>query len=476
MSRRDDQQEKQKDVLHPYQADFVADFLAPSSEEYHHLIAPIGMGRTATTLAIVQDLVERGKARRILILVDRVLIREAFTQQLRRSRKWDLPIRTVDERVYRELEASVEVGVSPFQRPMVTIMTVRTAAKDSIMSSVVAIMWDLVIVDGMSGYSSSQRELVVQLLKTNTAKRALLISSGFDDKSTSILPDNMSVKVTQWSSDETDWFGNRVLPKQRRVILSYERSLAERKLLAQLRETYYGLVNSQILMRLASSSLYALEQSLRRQRNRLTHGVPSTVFQSQSQDSLDAYAEIDNASTSPEERRARSPGLLEIKRLLHELDEITTDSKLQALLNTLQSLGVCASNKVCIFSSYASTVYYLHASFTDLIRSVFQVSGSTSSEEVYRTTERFSRTGGVIIVSDAVLLGLDLGDVSIGISYDLPANRLMMERRWARLMRSRASKTVTMYAFQDQSRSSYVELEALEQHGFLDSEELQEEK
>ena len=73
---------------------------------------------------------------------------------------------------------------------------------------------------------------------------------------------------------------------------------------------------------------------------------------------------------------------------------------------------------------------------------LFKVTGAMSFTDRQATVEQFVRQGGLLIGTDAALSeGIELGQVTDAIYYDLPANPMALEQRLGRFDPERAGQT-----------------------------------
>ncbi|MBL7202062.1 MAG: hypothetical protein ISS56_18130 [Anaerolineae bacterium] len=427
---------------------------------------------------LVSQLIAEHRIERALFLTTRVELQMQSLTVLRRYVE-DIPVIEVDAQSYRQLQASVELGVSPWSEPVLAVANIDFTKREHIAESLVEVEWDLIVVHDAQRLVGLRKSLVQRLMDRKAPNRLLLVSGitpgtdAFD-----FVPD---LQIIEWKHDVVDWDGNPLFTTLREQhVITYNRTEEEKALLNDLTEFLRQMsgpgasLQRSLLLRAASSSLYALERSLRRRRNRLAHGMPldhSAIDEdlleaaslarvsAEGADLEDASLDLDGG-VSPDEL-----GIVE--SLIEGLDRIPSDTKLQALISLMERLASRdSSSRVCIFASLAATVSYLYSSLKETRPDVYQLAGSMSHEERVWSLHQFAETGGVLIVSSACLTGLDLAEVDIGINYDLPPNPIEMERRWALIARPRRTSPCIMYAFRDGSATIPFEEKALRLSGF----------
>lgn len=458
--------------LFPHQAQFIVDFLAPDSPPYQQLMAPTGAGKSNLVSVLADRLIAEHHAVRVLVLTGRVAFQMHFLDMLRKYVK-SIPVIGIDRRAFRELEASVDVGLSPWDRPVVAVMTLDFAKQKDIADSLANVLWDLVVVDEAHRLTGQRKELIDRLIESGAIRRLLLVAA-IPSADALSLP---GLVTTKWSRDIVDWEGHPLFKtsRERRVVV-YRRGSDEVDFLRNLKQLSKELIDDPVaalqrslLLRVAASSLYAIEQSLLTQRNRLAHGMPfPSVIAERDLQSESTLEETDLEEAVDHSIWANpASALARITKLIEDLDGISSDEKLQSLLALVEKITTVSQTcRVCIFSSFIATVSYLYSSLGDAGTEVYQLTGSMSYEERNRAYHWFTETGGVLVASSVATTGLDLAHADVGINYDLPASRLEMEQRWGRIDRLGRTGPCIMYAFKDMSGVIPLEAEALRLHGF----------
>lgn len=463
--------------LYPHQAQFVKLILESDSAPYHHLIAPPGTGKSESLCVLADLLVNKYQAKRLLILTDTQALQNYFEETLG-ERISGIPVRAIDKKTFRELETRVSIGTSPWDKPILGIMTFDIAAQKQVSRSLTSAKWDLIAIEHVYRLKEVQNRLVDHLLDADAARKLLLISSSPDEPGSMIF--SRPLAVTEWNRDLPDWDGSPLFSESLHKIVRYRRTREEIAFLKHLRNLYGGTHSKSFMEYIASSSLYAIEQSLRRRRNRLAHSASSrssdgveskktgrsSGFDTENVDLLEASNyEFVRPDLPP------SLELTEIDALLKELDRINKDAKLQSLTELLEQLSREDDIiRICTFSSFASTVSYLYSSLTEIRHNVYHVIAAMSIIERKRVIEQFATKGGILIASSAVIIGVEPEPASVGINYDLPQGHAEVSRRQAFVNRPTDEGGVPIfYAFVDESKVLPSEEIALRRHGFIDT-------
>jgi hypothetical protein len=423
-------------------------------------------------IALVCRLVKDQRAKRVLVITFHSAVREALA---RRLSDWTemVPVKTITKPRFREFEAGVKVGASPWGRPVIAVMTARTATRRDVQSSLFTVEWDTVVIEEAQDLSPEQLDLARRLVEAGSAARLLLVSEFLRDTAGVAL--TPAPALTRWPSGLTDLSGTPLVPDRQKEIVAYQRDPAEVDFLHLLREAYADTKQSKSIQRLASSSLYAIEHSLRRQRNRLAHGAPSAaIWAEEQEEKLGGESEMEELDESSlfappaGDRSSVGANLPRIEWLIDQIETIPTDQKLDALKGLIDAIEEQGAKNVCVLSCFASTVSYLHSSLAGLYdgRNIYQATSSARFDARAKTVRRFNQSGGTIVLSSATVVGLDLESVDVAISYDLPRSARQMARRWALLARSSSSETSVMYAFKDTSGAIPLESELLRRHSF----------
>lgn len=450
--------------LFPHQARFILDFLAPNSPVHSWLIAPTGTGRSGTIAVLVNRLIIENQARHILILTDRTVLQMNFFQALKEC-VHTLPVVAVDKRVFREREAEAQVGNSPWNSSIVAVMTTQLAKQADIANSLLTVKWDLVIVDEAHRLGQ-QASLIEKMVTAESVNRLLFLTTFLPERG--LLASETPTK--EWTLETlVDWEGHRLFLPFELVRITYERSSDEIVFLSKLQDfiqqSFEGSmsnVQKSLLLRLASSSLYAIEQSLLRlhtqllQRQVLEESPIDTPVDEYEEEPAIHISEMDCGNT-----------LSSLEDLLESLSEIPEDTKRQALLELLDKLKRDQPNhRICIFSYFSSTVAYLYTTLREKDANIFQVTGSLSYEERARELAQFNQTGGILVATSVILGGFILAPADVVINYDLSMDLENMVQRQAALVHRGHTTRHVSYVFVDETGIFSWEKKALELYGF----------
>jgi superfamily II DNA or RNA helicase len=461
--------------LRAWQASFAASFLNADSSTFQLLAAPPGTGKTYVSVAIAAELVAR-QAKRILILSPNMILCEQWTARL--GDISTIPVVLVTRRVFREMEAALPIGQSPWKSDGIYVISLDLAKQEDFAIGLSAVDWDLVIVDEAHRLAAPQRAaLLDRLLGANVVRRLLLLSATplpalhqwlyplSDQPARFPSP----LVITSWYGELQNWDGSTVERSPLRwSVYGYKRSPEEVRCLSLFFRRKDELINvsggndflTQILTQRVSSSLFAFEQSLQR----LKHTLRSTVQQEEVFLAKDSMAQselpLDFDDTEPTTADLyptwtdKQTGLEIIDEWIQAVETITLDEKLHALKRLIASiLGITVDlPRICLFSAYADTISYLHTAFEEVGLSLFKATGATSLPQREDTINRFLNQGGLLLGTDAALSeGIAMLRVSHIIHYDLPLNPQRIEQRCGRFDRFGRDTPLTMHLLLDES-------------------------
>jgi ERCC4-related helicase len=475
----------QNSGLRAWQATFVAGFLKADSPPFQLLAAPAGTGKMYSSVAIVADLVAQG-VKRILVLAPTYLC-DAWQQRVGAAQS-QLLVFLVTRRAFREMEAAVPIGESPWAGDGVFVVSQDLAKQSDFAIGLSAVTWDLVIVDEAHRLAARQRAaLLERLMRAGIIRRLLLLTATplpalehwlrpLPDQPT---PFPTPLAVTSWFGQLRNWDGSAVeRPPVDCEVVSYTRGPDEVQFLSQfitsipMREGASGASRFliQLLLQRAASCSFAIEQSLQRLRLTLRSAVEEVSLQIGGADVVDLDRNTDETDPIiPESTMIwadRSAGLAVVDQCLDALDAVTTDEKLNTLRRLVLSIvemQADPSARICVFSMYADTVAYLHSALEDLAFTLFKITGAASFPDRQATVERFRLTGGILIGTDGGLSeGLEFPEVTHVIHYDLPSNPRVLAERRGRFDRFGRNTPCTMYLLRDESAVIPLESELIE--------------
>jgi len=390
-----------------------------------------------------------------------------------------VPVFLVTRQAYRELEASVQVGKSPLNARSIYVISQDLAKQSDFAASLLAVSWDLVIVDEAHRLIAPQRSaLLARLIGAGVVRQLLLVTAtplpalekwlhSLPGQPTGLLA---PLAVTTWLGELRNWDGTIVeRPRVDLKVIPYTRGNDEvsflSKFLGLMPESENATGVNRFLIRLlihrAASSLYAIDQSLQRLIHRLktTDEEAEPLFGKEIMDLSGADVDLEGVEPKtqqmPFKRSDEQMSLTVVEQCLEELDRVSTDEKMnlvKCLIRSITDGQTGGVPRICIFSMYNDTVSYLHTAIKDIGIPSFKITGGVTFAERQALVGRFLRLGGVLVGTDGGLSeGIELTEVTNVIHYDLPLNPMVFEQRRGRFERYGRETSCNVYVLRDKS-------------------------
>ena len=458
--------------LLPFQAEFALNFIEQKGKRYWQLISPVGTGKTRIGVSLVAYELEEESNKRILVLAPNSLLMQWHSELYKDVLIASLqnPPLIIDRKTYLELESRTPVGKSPWPLPAIILMSFDLAKRDDMTENLCSVIWDLVIFDESHQLVGKRKYLFNRLKDRRAMRRALLLSATEGQPFGDII-----TKLTL--RDVVDWDGKALYPVFEKKLepIYYERTKKEKAFLNELEQfanrlsalSPVGKFQGTNILRVASSSIFAIEQTLHRFidswkiiRNKMAHNIPLTKEDTEKiqQYFINITDETEEIEEIPDVISIPSQELLslfqETESLLSQIEEIPDDSKLNALISYVQEVfKVKSKGYLCIWSTYANTINYLSINLQDFEKPVYSLTGSLDPDTRCNMINRFQETGGILITSDVASEGVTLHYVDECINYDLSLTPDRFEQRWGRFLRVGRKTEFKMVILRDLSKS-----------------------
>ena len=453
MTSDDLRSELRRRELLPHQVDFIHSVLQTGSRARVLLADPVGLGKTHASAALVWAWTrDRRRSPRTLVVTPGPLMRH-WEEELAENAT---NAQVVDAAEFRRLEARTSPGQNPWEAVGVVITSIDFVKQDVRLRGLLDASWDLVIVDeAQVAHAGSQRARVLDGLLSSERADLVVVLSATALAPNALSPFNLVIRSSP--GDVRDWDGRPILqdvPDQVVNMVSVTLSPEERELLeavrAMLEESRskgaITRLQAEAFARAAGSSVFALEQSLRRA---IARYAEANVVVDDAD--VGAFAdESDGAELEVVDRPGRVPRDA-LDTLLALVDRLTADSKWAACADILEHLLPGQSTHALVFCDLADTAHYLTGLLESLERPVAAITGATPPADRHRVIETFRTGGGTLVITSSASEGFSFSFVKLCVHYDLPWNPNALAQRLGRVHRIGAPPgPVTHVMFSDE--------------------------
>ena len=404
-------------------------------------MAAAGTGKGKTAVILAKSIADQNPEFRILFIVP-PLLRTQFNYELSLSFPSE-QILVTSKRTLRELEARAKKGETVWPTPVVIIIGMDTAGQGDVLSHIRSASWDLVVLDEIQWYGRARKELLKTLVKEESFKRVLMMTP-IRDLNTSAIP-LKGVTQTIWNMSELKDRDGKPLFQTAAAnieVVRYSRSETEIVLLKNVLRVTRNLLSNpagrmvkQILLSRASSSTYALEQSIRRIRNELVHSAPKIMSASRVEEVGDSPEVVDSAIPSNAAWKGTQQAIEALSTLVSEIESLTIDSKrdqLKLLLERLEHDRQARLSQVCIFCSARATASYLATTLSGEGHKLWSLTSDQTIEDLHSVLDGFTGGEGLLICTTSALRGIILPGVQTFIHYDPPNGNSDLQVRMGR--------------------------------------------
>jgi hypothetical protein len=354
----------------------------------------------------------------------------------------------LDSRSYRVLQNDARPGVSPFGSAVYVCSYDFFKDRERI-SEVLELNWAAVILDEAQQCSAgTQRAHVAELLwRSPNIERALALND-----SRAALPWTSQVKETRtvvWKLRDliSDWPSLHV-PARTVEFVPVELSREERRVIRELKRAVKKLEGQsapaewfgQLLLRRASSSIFALEQSLL-----LRQAKESLLLDDLGLGESDTDGELQQEAPSTWDVETT-------RRLLDLVQSVAIDSKWVAVSALVRRLRPTPNRQVIVFSEFRDTAEYLALLWRDQYRTTLVTSDASIS---YTETLGVSSNASSVLVATYAFAGtLDPGGDRV-IHYDLPQSAEKFARLLISTQRFGQTKSTKHYIVHEDTKSAH---------------------
>lgn len=498
--------------IEPYQVKAAHEIL--SSYDHRYLIGDeVGLGKTIEAGIVIEELLARGRAERVLIVTPAPLTHQ-WQEELREKFGQDY---IVYERDYVEAQRGASPTENIWAENNRIITSIDFAKQDDMLDALKNLEeeWDIAVFDE-AHHLTARRRNDTRVEKTERYKAGEAVASNSDgllfltgtphngkadqfyfmmslldpfrfrdehDISPEKLDDMM---IRRLKDDMYEEDGTRMFLEKNIETLPVQFTDAEKQLYEDVTEyltEYYNLATQQekdaagfamvVYQKRLVSSIHAIRKSLK---SRMEHiragGVDPDEFSPLVRELLPQYRENPDLLKNAQRERVEEelegltvssdPDRVQeeyeiVRDLYNTAKQIDVDSKASGLREFID--GVLAEDpdeKILVFTEYTDTLEYLQERiFPD--RDLAIVHGGLNQKQRREQLEHFENRANVMLATDAAREGINLQFAHIMVNYDLPWNPTRIDQRVGRLHRYGQDKTVEIRnLFVEDTRESKI--------------------
>lgn len=468
--------------IEPYQVDAAHRVL--TAYEPRFLIGDeVGLGKTIEAGIIIEELIARGRANRVLIITPAGL-RDQWQDEM--QEKFGREYIAYDRGYVDSLRAA-QPGKNIWTHDDHVVVSIDFAKQDDMLADLQNLKhsWDVVVIDeahhltareSSDGVKRVDRYRVGEAVSHNT--NALLFLTGTPHKGkqdqffhllrlldpyrfrgpSDISPEKLSdLMIRRVKSDKSmiDAEGKPMFPGRKITTLPVSLTPEERRLYDDLTEYISAIYTANvetdrhaagftmvIYQKRLVSSIKAIANSLQKRRDELE---TKTLV------SKDIATRLYNVDDS-----VKTEGDV-LDQLIAAANSIPVDSKGRRLREFVrQVLREDKSEKILLFTEYTDTLEYLRDDVLADVKTV-EIHGGMNQSERHSAIKRFKQDAAVMLATDAAREGLNLQFAHLMVNYDLPWNPIRIDQRMGRLHRYGQDEEVQIYnLFVENTRESDI--------------------
>lgn len=489
----------------PHQVEAAHEIL--TSHDQRYLLADeVGLGKTIEAGIIIEELMARGRAERVLIVTPASL---KIQWQEEMKEKFDQDYVIYDRDYVSSIRRSLSVN-NVWEHDDLIITSIDFAKQEAdeddeedILEPLSKTEWDIAVFDEAHHLTArrdnegqknrTQRYKVGEAVSQNTD--ALLFLTGTPHKGKSdqfyfmidllepyrfeneddLSPeeiDDLMIRRLKSNPNMVHSDGSPMFPEKTIDTISVEFTPEEEELyedITRYLSNYYRLGEDQesqaagfslvIYQKRLVSSIRSIQRSLEKRANALRSGGSEGLSQF-TQSLLDQYWERPDTLTEKQRQKVeeelqmfsgdqdpqdREKELKIVEELIEQARKIVVDSKAAGLRKAIEDLlAKDPDEKVLVFTEYTDTLEYLRDEVLwDF--DIAQIHGGLSQSERREQVEKFRSDANVMIATDAAREGINLQFAHIMVNYDLPWNPIRIDQRMGRLHRYGQDQKVHIY-------------------------------
>lgn len=489
----------------PHQIEAVYSRMLQTPQVRFLLADDPGAGKTIMSGMLIKEMMARDRIQRVLILVPPLVLKQ-WQEEL--SEKFGEQFYIINRSTIKQYGSE-----NPFLKHDLCLSSVYWAAREEVKSMLSEVDFDLVIVDEahkMAAYThgtvnkkTSKTKLyqLGELLLRRSEHCVLLTATPHkgdmenfrhlmklvDGDIFSSLSVNETLKekanpfiIRRLKENIKNFDGTPLFPKRTVKTIQYELSMPELQLYEDVtnyvRYHFNRAINSgshstafamMLLQRRLSSSIAAIDLSLRRRRKRLQHLLELTVKERKKFIDKTKTINIDEYSDEAldlqekiEQQLEQAVDQVDTEELQIEIDQLSRlikqtaylksnaiERKYDELERTLFGLNglLNQGEKLLIFTESADTLEYLEKRLLERLPRVAKIIGKYSMDERRKQVELFRNECQVMIATDAGGESINLQFCNQMINYDIPWNPNRLEQRMGRIHRIGQKNDVAVF-------------------------------
>lgn len=417
--------------LAEHQRRFVQLVVAADAPRRLVLVSPPGYGKSTAVAAAVQSVVARRPSARVLVIGPAALLAQ-WAALIREGTGTD--VRLVNAPEYRRLQLRTQPGGNPWATAGVYLTSPEFLRRHERAGEVATVAWDLVVVEELHLFQAGMRRELLRRLWAAPAIRQIVATT---PAAAAVHDEAREAVIVAWDTRVlAEQYAQRIPARvihghtvaftaEERVFREAVRALSARASGSEGQQA----PAARVLLQRMSSSLFAVEQTLRRAKAVADAWDPRA-------EGPDEWVTGDADAEGRYDARPewRAEGLADA---LARLEEIESDSKWAVCLQLLRGIASTQGERpVIIYTDFADTAEYLEELVGSRGWPVFVLSGRVPPELRPGVIEEARRTrGAALIVSAAGTQGLELTITDCIVHYDLPADVMRLVQRFSRIER-----------------------------------------
>ncbi|WP_136602645.1 DEAD/DEAH box helicase [Salinigranum halophilum] len=482
--------------IEPYQVQAAYEIL--NSYDHRYLIGDeVGLGKTIEAGIVIEELIARGRADRVLIVAPAPLTVQ-WQEEMREKFDRNFVLYNRETvRTHRQSHPNQNVWL---QEDLI-ITSIDFAKQDDMLEALRNLdeEWDVAVFDEAHHLTArrssddsmerTQRYMVGEAVAGNSDSLLLLTGTPHKGKSdqfyflislldpyrfsheSQIHPEALEdVMIRRLKDDMYETDGTRMFPEKNIEALPVEMSTEERQLYNDVTEyirEYYNLAQREenqaagftmvVYQKRLVSSIYAIRKSLENRMRAIQNDAVAEELPDEVQELIPRYSTEPETLTDLERSRVEEAletvtitlnrtqieqELERVKQLWQQAKNIKTDSKARLLREFVERiLREDPEEKILIFTEYTDTLGYLRDEvFSD--HDIAEVYGDLSQDRRRQEMKKFEEEANLMLATDAAQEGLNLQFAHIMVNYDLPWNPIRIDQRMGRLHRYGQERTV----------------------------------